>query len=430
MARKPKTTTKIENMLLYVEETTLDEGVAEASVAHKSPAVVWTKFTLTDDMPNANRMRVPSSEFDNLVKTGLYTPIKMAEGSIADGHEGAGPLGVITNLVSNGSKIDGLAALWAEERPADVEYIKSLLDKQIPVNVSWEILYGDSSIDDEGILNLHDVKLKAATIVGIPAYKGRTQVTAIASAEKWSTAYKDSLPSENFLLITQDGNRHFPFKDDTGIVDPSRFQEILIEVASMELDDDLRATVIKQVQKIKDLVTIGAPVSEIDAERLVMFKAEANTEDTIVDKELQDALSSLDETKAQNELLASEISTLKESISAIQAEKEVLASELEDLKVFKQGVEAETEKTAKLASIKKMFTEAGIEKSEDYFISNSEHLLGLDNSSLEFMLQELVAFSASASTASAATQTPFISTTDSKKLSIKELADALNKARQ
>jgi hypothetical protein len=45
-----------------------------------------------------------------------------------------------------------------------------------------------------------------------------------------------------------------------------------------------------------------------------------------------------------------------------------------------------------MASIKLQFTEAGIQKSEQYFIENSETLLALDENSLKFLIAEVLAF--------------------------------------
>src|SRR5689334_5002936 len=91
--------------LLSKEDVESQFGEAAASVIATDQVITWAKFILTDDKPNGNRQRVPKEEFENILKTGLFKPVKMAVGEIADGHEDSKPLGVITNLKIEGNKI-------------------------------------------------------------------------------------------------------------------------------------------------------------------------------------------------------------------------------------------------------------------------------------------------------------------------------------
>jgi hypothetical protein len=52
-----------------------------------------------------------------------------------------------------------------------------------PIDISWEIAYTESKVDDEGVEWIIDPILTVAAIVGLPAYSGRTPVTAVASTE-------------------------------------------------------------------------------------------------------------------------------------------------------------------------------------------------------------------------------------------------------
>src|SRR3970040_1844662 len=88
-----KTITK-EFSLQLVEDF---DDEAFAAVA-KNKAFNYLKFILTDDQPNANKQLVPLEEFENLIQSGYFTPIKMALKRIEDGHEESFPLGVITHL--------------------------------------------------------------------------------------------------------------------------------------------------------------------------------------------------------------------------------------------------------------------------------------------------------------------------------------------
>ena len=158
------------------------EKTAFASV-NLNPTVTWIKFILTDDKPNANNQRVPKEEFDNLISTGIYMPIKSSEGAINDGHEDSKPLGVITHLKKVRNQIHGLAALWERERPEDVALIRERYANKQPLELSWEILFTESSVNDDGVEELRDTSLRAITFVGMPAYEGRTSVTALASSD-------------------------------------------------------------------------------------------------------------------------------------------------------------------------------------------------------------------------------------------------------
>jgi hypothetical protein len=174
--------------LELVPEQSVDEAFASISL---NPKFKWAKFILTDDLPNGNKQRIPAEEFDNIINSGVLAPIKMAEGGINDGHEGAKPIGVISHLKKVGNKIIGLAALWEKERPEDVAAIKAKADKNEPLNLSWEISYADAQVNEEGISDLHGVVLTSTTLVGIPAYAGRTPIYAVASQNNDGTEDKN-----------------------------------------------------------------------------------------------------------------------------------------------------------------------------------------------------------------------------------------------
>lgn len=160
------------------------EGEAFASLM-QNPAVNWIKFTLTDNKPNVNKMIVPIEEFDNIISSGTFMPIKKAVGKIEKGHTNSSPLGVITHLKQVEDKIKGIAALWSKERPKDVEQIKEELQSGKHVDLSWELTYDvEASTKENENLILKNVFLTAATIVGLPAYKGRTSIEAFASDEE------------------------------------------------------------------------------------------------------------------------------------------------------------------------------------------------------------------------------------------------------
>lgn len=288
------------NMVKYIVEQ--DDKSAFSSL-NLNPTVKWAKFILTDNKPNKNKMRVPTSEFDNLIKTGIFMPIKVADGEIAEGHEGAIPIGVITHLKKAKDRIEGLAALWRKERPEDVDMLKEKYESGDPLDLSWEIDYSNSNETEEGILELIGTKLRAVTVVGIPAYAGRTAITALASKEKQEDSTLDELTKLKDELATANQNKQ------------------ALEDKVKELED-----------KVKTLTEQVAEASEND-------------------------------------------------------------KELEELRDYKKEIEDLKARVEKIENIKTKFSEAGLNKDKEYFEENMDKLLGLDEDTLDFMIQELVAFS-------------------------------------
>lgn len=375
--------------LVSEEDVTAQFGEAMASVVSTDQIITWAKFILTDDKPNENRQRIPAEEFDNLIKTGIYKPVKMALGGIKDGHEDSRPLGVITNLAKEGNKIVALAALWDHERTDDVQTVKSMVNEGKPVNVSWEILYGNS-IMSNGVSDLLDTILKAVTIVGMPAYAGRTQLLAVA-AKKWSPAYISKLPDTSFLHIGADGARYFPYRDEAGKVDPSRFPQILEEIAVTPLSEDVLKGLKTQVQKMNYVISADASLMEL------LGDGELTTEEYKLDtKELEGKVSELESKLAlANDTIQAKEKELADALALAEDANKVvegLKSELEPLKEFKLESEKVAERKVKLDGIKTKFDGLGLAKPEEYFADNADKLLGLDESGLDFMLQEMVAF--------------------------------------
>lgn len=328
MKNETKIPTKMLDMVYLVSEGEAKQELGEAFASFMlNPSVVWAKFILTDDRKNGNGQRVPRTEFSNLIKSGIHMPVKMAMGEIAPGHDDSKPLGVITHLKEielegGAAAVVALAALWAEERPADVSFIKERFAQQQPVDVSWEILYRDEVFNPElGSIDLLSTFLKAATVVGNPAYKGRTPFLAI-SAKK-------------------------------------------------------------------------ADAKEDDTEEII-------TEDLTVDpKELQEKL---DAATARITELEAQLQERETAVAELTTQKETLEAEIAPLKEFKETADAKAAEAAKLDQIKTKFVEAGLEKDEEYFVSNRDNLLAMPETQLNFMLQELKAFASSVKTTEASTQ--------------------------
>lgn len=392
-----KTTSTIDSntenvlQLLSKDEATRLFGEAVASVVATDQIVTWAKFILTDDRPNKNKERIPIEEFSNIINTGVHKPVKMAMGEIKDGHEEATPIGVITNLAVDGNKIVALAALWDQERGTDIVTVKDMVHSGKPVNVSWEIFYGNSK-DDNGVKTLLDTVLRAATIVGMPAYAGRTQFLAVAAtATKWSTAYIEKLPDTSFLYLNN-GNRYFAVRDSDGKIDPRRFPVILKEINDTPIAESIQLELKSKIAKMNFFVDSDASIRDLllDGEDFIP------EDNTLENKELEGKISELEAKLA----LASVTLEKKEKELAdalilgetANTSVKTLTEEIAPLREFKLTADKAAERVGKLSAIKAKFEGANLTKSAEYFDENADKLLGLDENGLDFMLQEMVAF--------------------------------------
>lgn len=379
-----------------------------------NPLVSWAKFILTDDTPNGNKMRIPVSEFDNIIKSGLHMPVKMAQGKIEEDHSNAEPIGVITHLkkeiVDGVNQIVGLAALWLKERPSDVQYLRSLMDSGKDINLSWEISVGERRASAGGVIDLIGVVMNAATIVGRPAYEGRTRFIAMAAKNRdWGKAYIESLPDSSFLYIEKGGEldsegrtfprelRHFPIKDDKGLIVASRLKEVLTEADQSELPLSISGDYKLVVATLLEKLEAGVSLEELSSSTITAPLKNKNTEEDNVELEqlkqrVSELEAALEATKNALKEKTDALATVTTEKSSLETEKQATAEELENLRQFKVGIEASNAKVEKLASIKAKFEEAGLVKDEAYFTTNEEKLLGMDEGALEFMIQELSAF--------------------------------------
>lgn len=319
--------------LELIDIQAVEENQAFASVS-LNPNITWAKFTLTDDQPNANKQRVPKEEFENLMNTGIYMPIKMELNTTLGEHEGSLPLGTIAHLKIDSNRIKGLAALWNQERPNDVRLLKEKYKEGEPLRLSWELAYSKAEVEEDGTESLRGVSLLATTVVGRPAYGDRTPIEALSTTN------------------------------------------------AGKMEDN----------------------NEMDYEKII--------ED--LKKELSDLKAEYEKVQGMAETKASELETAN--------------SELEDLREFKNNIEKERLEAERLITIKEKFAEVKLEKDNDYFVSNKEMFLSLDDKALDFMLQEMVAgLSTSASKKPASEEIPAIVSDGTKEFTIKEMADLLRK---
>lgn len=157
----------------------------QAQAQFKNPTLTSLEFVFTDNLPNANNQAVGARTFAKLIETGQYMPVKMVEGMV-EGHFASVPIGVIQEFkkveADGVESLIGKAALWSEEFNEEIKLIKEAhASDSDSINISWELLYTKSEIDEDDIEWLLDPIVRAATVVGeFPAYQGRTPLLSIA----------------------------------------------------------------------------------------------------------------------------------------------------------------------------------------------------------------------------------------------------------
>jgi len=353
---------------------------AEAATLQDTHAV-WLKFVFTDDQPNANKQGIRQDEFEGIIKTGVHKPIKKAWGEdIAPGHEDAIPIGTVANLDQDGNQIIGLASIWESEFPTEAASIRSAYAEKKPLNISWELYYADSEFDEEGIEWLKGVSTRGATIVGIPAYDGRTPILAVAS--KWSTKYINELPDSAFLYIESGGTkdedgktiprnlRHFLYKDAEGNVDLPHLRNALSSIPQSNLPNDVKSRVSKKAENLLEKQKEGE--SSMELEQAL--------------KELEQAQKDKAKLEDEKKVLATNLTETKASLEELLA----LKDEVEQLRQYKETVEAERVRNAKVKDRLAKFGEAGVEMTEEQFMSEADRWLGLDDEAFSFVLTQLV----------------------------------------
>jgi hypothetical protein len=248
--------------LEFAEED--DEQLAEAAIA-ANQSFNYLKFILTDDEPNANKQRIPKDEFANLIRTGFFTPLKMAQGEIEDGHENSVPLGVITHLKENDNQIRGLAALWSEERPEDVDILRKAYAEKKPINISWELAYLASSFEEDGIENLHGVSLRAATIVGLPAYQGRTKAIEFASEKEKENKNMEELEKVQKELEDTKESLSTSETEVKGLKE--QLAELDGQTSELETLREFKASIDKDIEEEKAMSAIKDKFADADVEK-------------------------------------------------------------------------------------------------------------------------------------------------------------------
>lgn len=142
------------------------------------------KFVFTDFQPNGNKQGVPTKEAQNVASTAMFMPVKINYSDKPLGHENAVPIGPITSVNVTEENILGEAIFWADEYPDIAEWLAEASKKDGGVQFSWELYFGKSEKDDNGVEWLNDIVTAGITIVGNPAYQGRTPLLAFSEQQE------------------------------------------------------------------------------------------------------------------------------------------------------------------------------------------------------------------------------------------------------
>jgi hypothetical protein len=133
----------------------------------------------------------------------------------------------------------------------------------------------------------------------------------------------------------------------------------------------------------------------------------------------------VEELQKEYDALKVELETLKATLAEKEKSLATVNTELTTLKEYKASIEKiETDK-AKISAIKQKFSDAGIQKSDEYFMEKQEQFLGLEDSEVDFLVQELA--SLASLKAEASTKNPTLPNLTANPISTdpKELAKAL-----
>ena len=109
-------------------------------------------------------------------------------------------------------------------------------------------------------------------------------------------------------------------------------------------------------------------------------------------KTFEDKEKDLETKLSEASISIEELKVANEELTSAKAELEEMKPKFSKLETFKAEADAVKEREEKLVSIRAKFVEAGIEVSDEYMEEREETLLGMEEASLDFFIQELVSF--------------------------------------
>lgn len=159
-------------------------GTLRAYASDSHPLQTILEIVLTDFEPNKNKQQIPDSEAENLIRTALNMPIKIAYANGKHkGHAESIPIGTISEVWQDENQILARSILWKEEYPEIDKYLKTATAEHEFLGTSWEILYQNSETLDN-IEILHGCVFSSTVIVDNPAYGFRTPIRSIAEEKE------------------------------------------------------------------------------------------------------------------------------------------------------------------------------------------------------------------------------------------------------
>lgn len=167
-----------------MERMIFKQSIAE--IIETNPFQTIATFVFADDKPNQNKQGLPFSEFERVAKSAIGMPVKMRFTGYGTGnHEGSIPIGVIQDMEIKTISDDyhqliAKAALWNDEYPEEVAWLKKAYAEGRAPGVSYEINYKDFTFIDN-VQWIKESYTGAATFVQTPAYGTRTALIALAS---------------------------------------------------------------------------------------------------------------------------------------------------------------------------------------------------------------------------------------------------------
>lgn len=243
------------NTNITVKSTPAYAGVYE------NPFIKTVEFVLTDDQPNLNKMGIAQDQFLSLAASAVFMPIKMRKWAVGKDHNGAEPIGVITETTIDQNRILGTGVVWIEERPEDVALLQDLVTEG-KATLSWEIMYTTEVVDENGVMWLQEPKLLATTLVTNPAYEDRTKILAISSSAVASETLEEVIEEVSEELLPEEPKEEEKKEEETS---PVQEDTEMIEELKRELEDLRRFKyVVERRSVIKE--TLGdIPETEVDA---------------------------------------------------------------------------------------------------------------------------------------------------------------------
>lgn len=298
---------------------TILNGLIKATASSDHPLQTRLELILTDFEPNGNKQAVPVSEADNIIRTALYTPLKINfDGTAYASHHGAIPVGPIISAYRTEYEgrdvIAAEAVIWNDLYEDVAEHLKDVFSEGI--GTSWEIYFSQSSLDANGIKWLQGCEFAGTCIVETPAYgPERTKILAIAER------LEVNMPKDENVQDQQAGN---------------------VNSAEAATVDEVRNSLDEATNLLYSLWNgldqLYSTLNEVESQQ-----AEANL-DTIASnfaQRIQDVVSG--------------VKSMKDELSSAKAELNTLKNE-----------KAESEKVEKENSRKERLSNVGLAELEDY----------------------------------------------------------------